>query len=152
MAAILTKEDICNLIPHTGSMCLLDKVTDWDNKSITCIASSHRDISNPLRNNSGLPMTALIEYGAQAMAVHGCLVAAEQGVVMAEGYLAALRDAEFTQGLLSVVGTSIEIYAERLFIDKGNMIYHMRATSSGKPLASARATVFATFENKEDKS
>lgn len=145
MAMRLNSHAICELIPHTGTMCLLDTVIAWDEKSITCTAHSHRHPTNPLRNNQGLPMTALIEYGAQAMAVHGCLVATEQGIVMQEGYLAALRDAQFSQGLLSTIQCDIEIHAERLFVDGGNMIYLMRVTAAGQHLASARATVFAKF-------
>jgi predicted hotdog family 3-hydroxylacyl-ACP dehydratase len=49
------------------------------------------DRTNPLRNNGSLPVSALIEYGAQAMAVHGALIAKDLTKQIQEGYLAALK-------------------------------------------------------------
>ena len=64
-------------IPHKGSMCLLDGVTQWSEAEIVCHATSHRDPGNPLRSVdrdvNGLGITAGIEYAAQAMAVHGAI-------------------------------------------------------------------------------
>ncbi|SCC92600.1 putative 3-hydroxylacyl-(Acyl carrier protein) dehydratase-like protein [Thiomonas sp. X19] len=62
-------------IPHQGSMCLLDAVLRWDAQHIVCSATSHRDASNPLRQFDRLGAACGIEYAAQAMAVHGALVA-----------------------------------------------------------------------------
>jgi predicted hotdog family 3-hydroxylacyl-ACP dehydratase len=39
-----------------------------------------------LRNNGSLPVSALIEYGAQAMAVHGALIAKDLTEQIQEGY------------------------------------------------------------------
>ncbi|MCY7388737.1 MAG: 3-hydroxylacyl-ACP dehydratase, partial [Burkholderiales bacterium] len=57
-------------VPHTGRMCLLDRVLQWDAHAIRCSATSHRDPDNPLREAGGLAMLAGIEYAAQAAAVH----------------------------------------------------------------------------------
>jgi predicted hotdog family 3-hydroxylacyl-ACP dehydratase len=46
--------DIKSLIPHAGSMCLLDGVAMFDDARIVCHASSHRDPANPLRHNNQL--------------------------------------------------------------------------------------------------
>src|SRR5437764_3445228 len=35
--------EIRTLIPHSGSMCLLDSVTQWDDRSIVCVTNTHRD-------------------------------------------------------------------------------------------------------------
>jgi predicted hotdog family 3-hydroxylacyl-ACP dehydratase len=56
-------------------MCLLERVTAWDAENIQCEAISHRDLNHPLGNNGKLDATAAIEYAAQAMAVHGALIA-----------------------------------------------------------------------------
>src|SRR5947208_645010 len=39
--------EIRTLIPHSGSMCLLDSVTQWDDRSIVCVTNTHRDPANP---------------------------------------------------------------------------------------------------------
>ncbi|PYK43074.1 MAG: 3-hydroxylacyl-ACP dehydratase, partial [Verrucomicrobia bacterium] len=46
MNAPIEKAEIRTLIPHAGSMCLLDSVLDWDDESIVCITNTHRDPTN----------------------------------------------------------------------------------------------------------
>src|SRR5205814_1511307 len=41
--------EIRSLIPHSGSMCLLERVLEWDDRSIVCASNTHRDPINPLR-------------------------------------------------------------------------------------------------------
>lgn len=145
-------DEICKLIPHAGDMCLLDAVKRWDEKNIICTSNTHKKSDNPLRNSNGLPMLSLLEYGAQAVAVHGCLLAKNENVIMEEGYLAALRDVHVVQGWLSDVGGELEVSAERIYADAGNMIYTMAVQASNKVLLSARATVVARFRNGVDKA
>lgn len=140
---MLKHESICKLIPHTGEMCLLDSVEHWDEDKIVCISQTHRNTDNPLRNENGLPMLSLIEYGAQAMAVHARLLEGQKSLTVVEGYLAALRDIQIAPGWLSDIDSVLNIYAERIYSDAGNMIYVMNILSSGKKLASGRATVVA---------
>ena len=61
------------LVPQQGAMCLLDEVVSFDDRSVVCRTSSHLAPGNPLRCDGRLPAIAGIEYGAQAMAVHGAL-------------------------------------------------------------------------------
>src|SRR5580658_11189609 len=63
-------------IPHKGRMCLLDEVLSWDATRIRCRSATHRSPDNPLRQHGRLGAACGIEYAAQAMAVHGALVAA----------------------------------------------------------------------------
>src|SRR5438046_10586757 len=88
----INKAEIRTLIPHAGSMCLLDNVFDWNDESIVCVTNTHRDEANPLRRNGRLSALHAFEYGAQAAAVHGGLRARSAGTAAARGYLAALRD------------------------------------------------------------
>ena len=57
-------------------MCLLDEVLSWDATRIRCRSNTHRTADNPLRAHGRLGAACGIEYAAQAMAVHGALVAA----------------------------------------------------------------------------
>lgn len=71
---MLGREEIAARIPHSGRMCLLDRVLDWDAQHIRCVAESHHDADHPLRERGGLPVWAGIEYAAQAAALHGALI------------------------------------------------------------------------------
>ena len=85
---MLDRAGIRALIPHEGAMCLLDSVLRWDAAGILCAASSHLDPGNPLRHAGRLGAVCGVEYGLQAAALHGALLA---GAVQPAGFLAALR-------------------------------------------------------------
>ena len=87
---MLDRVAIAARIPHQGSMCLLDAVLAWDSGQIHCRASSHRQPDNPLRAAARLGAACGIEYAAQAMAVHGALLA-PAGAPPRPGYLASVR-------------------------------------------------------------
>jgi predicted hotdog family 3-hydroxylacyl-ACP dehydratase len=86
---MLDRPRILALIPHQGAMCLLDCVLRWSADEIVCQTRSHLDPANPLRHEGRLGTTCGIEYGLQAAALHGALVAGE--VSQPAGVLAALR-------------------------------------------------------------
>jgi len=69
-------------------MCLLDTVVGWDDERIHLETDSHRRADKPLRSDGVLRAVHLCEYGAQAMAVHGGLLAQRAGTVAAPGLLA----------------------------------------------------------------
>ena len=62
---------ISELLPHQGNMVLIDKIVACDENNIICTTLSHRLSDNPLRNSQGLPISASLEIGAQAIALHG---------------------------------------------------------------------------------
>ncbi|PYJ39960.1 MAG: hypothetical protein DME81_02365, partial [Verrucomicrobia bacterium] len=80
LAISINKAEIRTLIPHSGLMCLLDSVTEWDDRSITCISNTHRDPINPLRRDERLSALHAFEYAAQTAAVHGGLRARSAGM------------------------------------------------------------------------
>ena len=90
----LTHADIEALVPHKHAMCLWDEVLDWDAQRIHLRATNHRDPDHPLRSDGQLRALHLCEYGAQAMAVHGGLLAREAGGMARAGMLVALRDVD----------------------------------------------------------
>jgi predicted hotdog family 3-hydroxylacyl-ACP dehydratase len=142
---MLDHDEICKLIPHDGKMCLLDKEKSWNKKNIVCTSNTHRSKSNPLRSNKGLPMISLLEYGAQAMAVHGYLLADMDGYIMKDGYLASLRDIYLADGMLSEVDAELVINMEKIFAESGNMIYTMSISSNQTILSSGRVSVVTTY-------
>jgi len=142
---IIKQHDIAALIPHTGAMCLLDEVNFWDSTNIKCVTNSHLNIKNPLRYNNELPVYALIEYGAQAMAVHGGLLAKSSGKTLSEGYLAALRDIRINIESIEFIKSVLVVEAVQKMASGGNMIYSFSISSDNELLLSGRATVVAVL-------
>lgn len=134
-------DEICAMIPHAGSMCLLDSVEQWDEQSIVCQSRSHTLKSNPLRKNHQLSAVHAIEYGAQAMAVHGCLLARARGETLKPGYLAALKEVQLHLSRLDDLGEPLIISAQQLIAAGGNLMYTVSIRCADQEVASARATV-----------
>src|SRR5438046_8573035 len=111
---LINKPEIRTLIPHCGLMCLVDSVTEWDDRSITCISNTHRDPANPLRRDGRLSALHAFEYAAQTIAVHGGLRARLAGMTAPPGYLAALRDARLRVMRLDVIASPLQISTHSL--------------------------------------
>jgi predicted hotdog family 3-hydroxylacyl-ACP dehydratase len=135
------KAEIRTLIPHSGLMCLLDEVTQWDDRSIVCISNTHRDPANPLRCHGCLSAVHAFEYGAQAAAVHGGLRARTAGTIAAPGYLAALRDGRLHVTRLDYVHLPLRVCATRLFGDGANNVYEFALSAAAVLLAEGRVTI-----------
>jgi predicted hotdog family 3-hydroxylacyl-ACP dehydratase len=134
------KAAIAKIIPHTGSMCLLDGVLECDALHIRCISGSHRDLSNPLRSGDHLLALCGIEYAAQAMAVHGAWDAQFDSKPRA-GYLAAVRDVTCHTERLDDLNDDLIIDAERIMGDAARVIYQFSIHAGTAKIMSGRATV-----------
>ncbi|MFL6515912.1 MAG: hydroxymyristoyl-ACP dehydratase [Chthoniobacterales bacterium] len=135
------KQQIRALIPHSGTMCLLDGVLDWDDETIDCISETHRHAANPLRRNGRLSSVHALEYGAQAAAVHGGLRAQAAGAVAPPGFLAAIRDATFNIPYLDDVEAALHVRSRRLYGEGVNTVYECEVRADGKVLVSGRVTI-----------
>lgn len=140
---LIDKSEILSLIPHSGSMCLLDGVLAWDDASIQCLSDSHRDARNPLRRNGCLAALHAVEYGAQASAIHGGLRARHAGRTVRPGYLAALRDIRLFVDFLHDIAVPLRIDARCLGGEQGHFIYAFEVGANGEKLAQGRLTVMA---------
>ena len=137
---MIEHDELCSQIPHTGNMCLLDRVIEWNDTQIVCETMSHQDSKNPLRCEQGLSSVTGIEYGGQAMAVHGSLL----GSIKTEGqslYLAAVRDVHFEANWLHDINHPLTVRAERLMGDVNGMIYQFSILAVYRLLVSGRLTV-----------
>jgi predicted hotdog family 3-hydroxylacyl-ACP dehydratase len=139
MTPRLDKAGIAALIPHEGSMCLLDAVLNWDTTTITCVASSHRSTDNPLAVDGRLDAVCGVEYASQAMAAHGGL-SGNVGRPRA-GYLASLRDVVCCVERLDLLEGQLQVIAELLIADGPRVIYRFELTCDAKPVLSGRAAV-----------
>jgi predicted hotdog family 3-hydroxylacyl-ACP dehydratase len=132
--------DIASLIPHTGAMCLLDRVVWWNDTRIHCSTGSHREPGNPLAVAGQLDTVCGVEYAAQAMALHGALTAPVRGRSM-KGYLASLRDLNCDDGRLDVLEADLDVTAMRLHSEGGRVIYDFAVHCLGRALLTGRAAV-----------
>jgi predicted hotdog family 3-hydroxylacyl-ACP dehydratase len=143
----LTRGEIECRIPHKGTMCLLDAVVAWDESSITCQAGSHRAADHPLRARGRLGAACGVEYAAQAMAVHGALVAQSQEGADAgrmpprAGYLASLRSVELHVERLDTVPGPLTVHAQRITGDGNTVLYSFAVSDGPRALVSGRAVV-----------
>src|SRR5215468_11653799 len=135
------KTEIRALIRHSGLMCLLDEVTQWDERSIVCVSNTHRDPANPLRRQGALSAVHAFEYGAQAAAVHGGLRARAAGTIAPPGYLAALRDGRLYVTRLDYIHLPVRISATRIYGEGANTVYEFIVSAATVIVAEGRVTI-----------
>ncbi|AKC88315.1 phosphotransferase [Pseudoxanthomonas suwonensis] len=120
-------------------MCLWYEVAAWEAQRIRLRAWNHVDPVHPLRARGRLPALALCEYGAQAMAVHGGLLARGQGGRAAAGVLVALREVELAVARIDNLAGALEGEAELVAASDASQQYAFRIHHGGRLLASGRA-------------
>ena len=130
-----------SLVPHAGAMCLWDEVVAWDAQRIVLRSQGHRHSAHPLRSHDRLRAVHLCEYGAQAMAVHGGLMARERGSVAPPGMLVALRGVELQCDRIDDLPGALECEAEALIAGEGAQQYRFVLRHAGVVLAEGRAAV-----------
>jgi predicted hotdog family 3-hydroxylacyl-ACP dehydratase len=138
---MLDKSEWSHLIPHQGLMCLLDEVVSWDDVRVHARSASHRRADNPLRSDGRLRAVHLCEYGAQAMAVHGAVLARASGGAATPGYLVSLRAVEFARDRIDDLTGDLDVHAERLLGSESSWQYAFRIEHAGIVIASGRAAV-----------
>ncbi|HUA25824.1 MAG TPA: hypothetical protein VMA54_16975 [Steroidobacteraceae bacterium] len=137
----LDHEWIGRHIPHRGGMCLLDEVLSWDDVRIRCRATSHRLTDNPLRAHDRLGAACGVEYAAQAMAVHGAIMAHLAGTQVRAGLLTSVRNLVMRVTRLDDLDTDLIATADRLAGDAGSTLYEFTVAAGGKELLSGRASI-----------
>jgi predicted hotdog family 3-hydroxylacyl-ACP dehydratase len=122
-------------------MLLIDRIDAWDAHSISCSSDSHRKADNPLRSHGRLAALHLIEYGAQAMGIHGGLL---HGCPQ-PGYLAAIRNMRLYADTIDTLGGSLRITATALGKSGQGVVYQLMVSDAqGRLLLEGRATVIHT--------
>lgn len=127
-------------IPHQGRMCLLDRVLSWDEQQVCCVAQGHQAADHPLRAEGRLGIAVGIEYAAQAMAVHGVLLAGG-GHPLGVGYLTSVRNVCLHADRLDDVPGELTVRATRLSGDDALILYQFDLTAGDRCLIEGRASV-----------
>ena len=132
---------IASHIPHQGTMCLLDSVVNWDDKHIQCRANSHRNKDNPLRLRDQLGTACGIEYAAQAMAVHGALLAPSDNSLPRAGLLVSVRGTTLHVSRLDDINADLDIEANCISNSGDHILYQFNIHADGRLLIDGRAAV-----------
>ena len=138
----LTKDELASLLPHGGTMRLLDRVESWDDSTIRCCTASHRDLANPLRRGARLDVVAGLEYAAQAMGVHIGLLDGRSSADGTIGYVGGLRDVMFRIDRLDDCPGELTVDATRLFADDRSFMYRFAVSCHGQEVLAGRASIF----------
>lgn len=137
----IDRATILSLIPHQGTMCLHDEVVEWTSEKLRLRSAGHRHADHPLRLGEQLHAVHLCEYGAQAMAVHGGLIARATGARAAPGFLVSLRDVVLECARIDDLEGHLITEAERLLESESSWQYAFRIYHHDRLLASGRAAV-----------
>ena len=137
---MLNRDWIAAHIPHQGRMCLLENVLEWSGQRIVCDALSHTDLLNPLRAADRLGAANGVEYAAQAMAVHGALLA-QSAAAPTQGYLTSVRGLSLHVNRLDDLAGPLRVTAERLSGDTRLILYQFHIHHGERCLIEGRASV-----------
>lgn len=144
---MIGREEILALVPHAGPMCLLERVVQWDENCVRCESDNHRDEGHPLRRHGALAGLHLIEYGAQAAAVHGALLAREASRRRQPGVLVSVRDCELLVEHLHELPGPLDIRACRELSRPDALIYSFEIGMGERRLARGRISIMLAGSN-----
>jgi predicted hotdog family 3-hydroxylacyl-ACP dehydratase len=140
---MLDRDEIAALIPHQGAMCLLERVVEWDAEHIVLLTATHRSATNPLRSGGRLRALHLCEYAAQAMAVHGGLLARAAGSQAPPGMLVSLREVQLSWAHIDDLPGELRICAARLLAGPESWQYGFSVHHGEELVARGRAAIVA---------
>ncbi|HZH49443.1 MAG TPA: hypothetical protein VFD86_06705 [Nitrospira sp.] len=123
-------------------MCLLDSVETWDDTTISCRTSTHRDQRNPLRAHGRLTVSAGLEYAAQAMGAHVSLVDGSWRNENQIGYVGGVRDVTFSVNRLDDLAGDLTVEATRMVEGENSYMYRFTVSHSGLAIIEGRASIF----------
>jgi predicted hotdog family 3-hydroxylacyl-ACP dehydratase len=129
--------ELAGLIPHAGSMCLLDRVVAHSEHDIECTASTHRAPGHALRRDGQLSALHLVEYAAQAMAAHGALIS---GGVQ-RGMLAGLREIRLHVARIDDIRSLLDIKATRRIAQPRGSLYDFSIRGDDRLLCEGRIAI-----------
>ncbi|MGD8631740.1 MAG: hotdog family protein [Gammaproteobacteria bacterium] len=129
------------LLPHRGTMLLLDAVTAWDAESATSSASVRAD-SWYAADNGSMPSWIGIELMAQTIAAHVGLSARSRGLLPKQGILLGTRAYQATMSDFPT-GALLRVNASLIFRDTSGLgAYACSISLDDNHVASATLKVY----------
>ncbi|MEH6569607.1 MAG: hypothetical protein V7709_11050 [Halioglobus sp.] len=133
-------EEIATLIPHSGSMCLLDHLVTWDHQAIEAVAVDVHSEHNPLREDGMLHSVVLVEYAAQAAAIHAAL---NEGSIGGNSvaYIGAIKSMTLHQPRVDPSDSELHCVACCVLNNANGAIYQLTVSANQKILMDARVVM-----------
>ncbi len=133
---------IAGLIPHGEAMCMLDGLTHWDADRIECCSERHRAADNPLREQGLLHSACLVEFCAQAAALHGALSQQEgPGSRAPLFYLGAVKRLQLHRQYLDESLPTLQLSAQCAVRSATGSIYQISAAAGSTLLLQGRVVL-----------
>ncbi|HTT09980.1 MAG TPA: hydroxymyristoyl-ACP dehydratase [Burkholderiaceae bacterium] len=136
----MLSDRIEHLLPHVGAMRMIAAVVRWSDEDIECTVLSHRDAANPMRIDGRLPAVCGLEYGAQAMALHGALVAGRDAKPRV-GLLVAAHELAWQVARLDTIAGALTVCARCLLGSAYQVAYEFDLRDGVRSLVHGRASV-----------
>lgn len=134
-------DEIAALIPHAGRMCLLDEMVSWDATRIHCRSETHLKKDNPLRRKNSIAAVHLVEYAAQAAALHYGLQAKNSATLAGGGVLAGLNQVAWSDVDVADINVAIDIEAEQALTSARGLIYYFDVRAWNRSLVRGRLSI-----------
>jgi predicted hotdog family 3-hydroxylacyl-ACP dehydratase len=135
--------DIGELLPHRGHARLIERVVTWNETDIEVRTATHRSLDNPLRHEGRLAGVHLIEYGAQAMALHGALRSVAGGGQPKSALLVSVRHFATRRDYIDALGGELAITAQVQLVTETSWQYSFEVTHDREVIASGRVAAMA---------
>lgn len=84
-----------------------------------------------------------LEYGAQAMAVHGGLLAERAGEPIVDGFLAGARNLRLYRSRLEDLPGDLDLEVHMQHVQGGSLVYTFRVSASGQLVADGMVVVMS---------
>ncbi len=135
--------DISELLPHRGNARQLERVISFSEEQILVSTATHRSPDNPLVHAGRLASVHLIEYGAQAMALHGALCSIATGGRPQSALLVSVRDFRCSLDYIDDLDGVLEVGARALLTNAASWQYTFEVSHAGVTIASGRVAAIA---------
>lgn len=120
---------VADLIPHTGSMVLLDRIIDYDDQGLTAELAVRGD-GLLGGDDKAVPAWAGIEYMAQAIAVYAGVMARQAGEPIRLGFLLGTR--RYSSNVAAFkVGATLTIQVKKIMQDDNLGVFDCRILGDG---------------------
>ncbi len=119
---MLGADALAELLPHGAGMSMLDEVVTWGDAKVHCRTRSHRRGDNPLLANGAQQSILLVEYAAQAAAVHAGLLQSQLGEAR-PAYVGAVKNIEICQPTLPESDDPLDVVVTAEYLSQDGAIY-----------------------------
>lgn len=135
-----TLYDIERVVPHRGTMRLIDRLLEWDDDHVA--VELRVPVEGPFSTDAGMPAWVGVEYMAQAIAAWAGCRARTAGKEPSIGFLLGTRrytatESHFRAGALLRVEAMCELLG-----DNGLGMFGCRILEDGREIATANVSVF----------